>query len=38
MHLANALEVFGDAKIGGEVRERCQRRAGELFWRWVLRC
>lgn len=36
MHLANALEMFGDAKIGGQVRERCQRRAAELFWSCLL--
>jgi hypothetical protein len=36
LHLANALEMFGDEKIGGDVRDRCRRRAGELFWRSVL--
>lgn len=36
MHLANALEMFGDDKIGGQVRERCRRRAGEMFWRCLL--
>lgn len=36
LKLANALEMFGDAGIGCEVRERCRSRAVELFWNLVL--